>query len=131
MTHSRPRYRLCLWIAALAILASAVMPALGQMRTTGKFDALVWAELCSSTGNKRVVVSGVLPTTPMDDGGLLHTKHCPYCLVPAATTALPPASPLILPLVLGGAVRPPQFYAAPRPLFAWAAAQPRGPPIVS
>lgn len=133
------------WIACLAILMSALGPTLAHAFRAD--TPAGWIEICSATGPKliraddglglkRVSDAQASPTdgsTPADgdsDGAADHAvKHCPYCASHAGSLGLPPAAPsgVVLPS-LGHAV-PALFLHAPRPLFAWASAQPRGPPL--
>ena len=106
------------------MLALALLPTLSHA-LAGSSSA--YAEVCTPQGMKVVALADgeQQPATAS-----LHLEHCPYCLAGLALAGLPP-TPLALPLPPAEPVlQPPLFLRAPRTLFAWAAAQPRGPPIL-
>jgi hypothetical protein len=57
--------------------------------------------------------------------------HCPFCATFGADAALPPPAAITIAFAAGDQPVPPLYLLAPRPLFAWASAQPRAPPIPS
>ncbi len=77
-----------------------------------------------------VVCSTLSPggTLPADEFKHL-SEHCPLCTLSAPDLAPPPAPPLQPLAVQPLALQPPLWLAAPRPLHAWVAAQPRAPPL--
>ena len=132
--ESRPMYatsaqrRLTTWIAIFAILAMAFAPAISQ--ALGRWQGAAswsWAEICRSPGS---ATSSPADSEPAGDAALVHLfEHCPYCSNHTPTLGLPPADH---PLVFIPPFRdeaPAAFLQAPRPLHAWASAQPRAPPL--
>lgn len=117
---------------ALAPTVSHALAAGGQ----GGFNP--WAEICSAAG--QAVSSAAAhaaggersaPSSAPEPAGLQHLEHCPLCGIGAQVPLLPPAAPAAFAPAGGAHFVPLLFAQAPRPLFAWAAAQPRGPPLVS
>ena len=96
------------WIAIGAILLSALMPtvsmALEGVRDKSTVADGSWIEVCSIQGSSwvRMAADGrVLATSPhkpLDAPASAHGEHCPYCLHQAASFALPPPQPFVLPV---------------------------------
>lgn len=67
--------RVTSWIAAVALVFSALAPALAQAVAGGADRAAPWADICTSAG----MPQGAGPTSsdenPLPDG----IKHCPWC----------------------------------------------------
>ena len=126
MIGSTSARRLVAWFASLAVLLASLAPSIAQaVRRDGSG---AWIEVCSVLGNKLVAPDG----TQRDSAPAKHLlQHCPYCALHATALGMPPAPPSLPAVVRGGGSVPALLLAAPRPLFAWAAAQPRGPPAVS
>lgn len=138
MRFPSARIRRCIsWFACLAILMSALAPALSHALVS-RAAGDVWVEICSVTGAKLVrldsgaAADDTQAAGPGHETAPVHTyKHCPYCAIHSDGLGLPPpamAEPALL--SLGHAV-PALFLHAPRTLFAWARAQPRAPPLNS
>jgi hypothetical protein len=116
------------WIALTAMLALALLPTLSHTLSFSRGAPSALSEVCTPQG-ARVVANDSLPDPSPAAFG--HLEHCPFCSLHAGAWGMPPATPgHIEPLALAHAV-PPLFLAAPRPLFAWSAAQPRAPPAIS
>ncbi|WP_145647796.1 DUF2946 domain-containing protein [Pseudoduganella lurida] len=143
---------LTVWLACCAILLNALVPAVshafaaasGPQHTweiclndgttlsgTGELDHALFLQL---TDRSRPLPGGVA-IGGHDQAGAHASDHadklmadCAYCLPHAGSVGLPPSAPLVLPSLTAGTVKPYLFYHAPRPLQAWTAAQPRGPP---
>ena len=136
----RSRLRSFTWLALFAMLGLALAPTVSHaLATVGVAGgSKPWAEICSAAGAK-LSSAAVLPDTPESpespaapsDGTAMHPEHCPLCTLASHTSALPPADPALLPVPDGAAYLPALFSHAPRPLFAWASARPRGPPAIS
>lgn len=130
--HSRTaRFRFPLWLALVAMLALALLPTLSHALAFARGGA-AWAEVCTPQGMRLVAVDAAQAAetgAPVQVAG--HLEHCPLCALGADLPALPPAPPVALPLPLAAADPPPLFLHAPRTLFAWRSAQPRGPPPFS
>ena len=123
--------RLPLWLALAAMLALALLPTLSHALAFARGGA-AWAEVCTPQGMRLVSVDTAQAAdtgTPVQAAG--HLEHCPLCALGADLPALPPAPPAALLLPLGAAAMPALFLHAPRTLFAWRSAQPRGPPSFS
>ena len=118
---------LAAWAALLAILMAVMAPTLAHAVATPGGARTITVEVCSATG------IAMTHQMALDDGGdvpaTVHGsfEHCPFCQTGASPVVLPSSS-FQLPLALGAEAYPPLFYDAATPLFAWTAAQPRGPP---
>ncbi|MED5620353.1 DUF2946 domain-containing protein [Ideonella sp. BN130291] len=128
MLFSRRHLRSFTRLALLAMLAFALVPGLSRVLSHARGVSAGWAEICSAQGVPRAVQADASLPEPASSGAG-HLDHCPMCSVTSHAAGLPPA-PLSVaaPAVREG--RPRLFYAAPRPLFAWLAAQPRAPPLI-
>lgn len=130
MNTLRPHLRRLSTIALLAIFALALMPTLSRLLAHSTGNS-AWVEVCTPQGLKQLAVADdgvtVKPVSPAMLG-LSHLDHCPLC---GLGSAVPPLPPALATWALPEGARegpPPLFAAAPRPLFAWATARPRGPP---
>lgn len=113
------------WMAALAVLLGALMPAAGQVATAGDGKAVHWLEVCTAFGLERLAPDDA---SHRDEAPAGMRAHCLYCFTHADGFALPPLDlPAFLPYDGTGA-RLPQGHQVPRPLFVRAAAQARAPP---
>jgi hypothetical protein len=126
------------WIALVAILALALLPTLSHAWAYSHAQgAGGWAEVCTTQGPQRIAVDadGKLADTVIDAdtnmSSAAHLQHCPLCALSFDAPLLPPAAPAALPLALAGSAPPAAFLHAPRTLFAWRSAQPRGPPTAA
>jgi len=121
------------WIAAFAVLLAALAPSISHAIAAAKGTPGAWTEICTGTGLKRVQLDGkdASPHAPGKGDKSFHFDDCPFCLGHAVSLGLPPAVPPTLQSAAGPHFLPPLFYLAPRPLFAWIAAQPRAPPASS
>lgn len=111
---------------SVAALAPALANALGQS------SPVMWVELCSAEGTRRVAVdaSGA-PVDATQQSATHVAEHCPFCHIEHAPVTLPPAPAPAVPQTTALAAFPKLFYAAPRPLHAWAPSRSRGPPVLS
>lgn len=120
--------RLTAWIAIVAMLAFALVPALSRaMAFAGGGSG--WAEICTPQGMQWVSADGERSSTPPD--GTPQVDHCHFCQLASAGAAPLPASAPALALPLAGAEPPRLFLQAARTLHAWRSAQPRGPPSLA
>jgi hypothetical protein len=121
------------WIACLAILLAALAPSISHALAAAKGSDFSWMEICSTTGAKFVKVTDsqnpVKSSTPAEKA--MHSEHCPFCLTHAGSFGLPPTAAFAFPVVSVPPAFPSLFYQSPRPLFIWAAAQSRAPPVAS
>lgn len=126
----RRHRRLAAWIASFAILLNALAPSISH--ALGAQRGLL-GEVC--TTDRSGLALAALAAATADDGqdgsARAMASACPFCFTHAGSPAiLPPArAPLLAPRLQHA--RPQLFFAAPRPLFAWTAARPRGPPLLS
>ncbi|GGY56152.1 DUF2946 domain-containing protein [Pseudoduganella albidiflava] len=134
------------WLACCAILLNALAPAVSHALAAQHAQRQAW-EICLNDGTTlagfgeldeamfAALTDRANPVPPAfaghGIGDAMPMADCGYCLPHAGTVGLPPPASLVLPAVAAGAERPYLYYHAPRPLQAWASAQPRGPPFVS
>lgn len=126
MYRLRPQLR---WFGRLALgllLSLALVPSLSRALADQAAPG-PWGEYCSSVGTQRIAVTG-LPEESSPAPAATHIEHCPLCGNLNGPLVPPPAQTAGLPALDAGSFRPPLFAHAPRPLFAWRTAQPRGPP---
>ncbi|MDB5805399.1 MAG: hypothetical protein JWN73_2721 [Betaproteobacteria bacterium] len=116
--------RFAAWLATFAILLAALAPAVSHAMAAVRGGAS-WVEVCTATGPALVKVAG--EQAPVKDSAPSHFDHCPFCFTHTGAAGLPPAVAAV-PVVTGATALPELFLRAPRPLFAWAAAQARAPP---
>lgn len=130
MNMTKSMHRMTAWIAFCAILLASLAPSISHAVAAAKGTPNGWMEICTVEGAKLVQVDGGKPSTPSSGDKSLHFEHCPFCLNHAVAAGMPPAD-FVLPVVAGTSVVPLLFYQASHPLFAWTAAQPRAPPVLS
>jgi hypothetical protein len=123
----RHRLRRLSMIAFLAIFGLALAPTISHALNHAR-NASVFNEICSQ-GMQQMVAGQA--DTGGDGQAAKHMEHCPLCSLSAAAMAWRQPAPAVAePLGLGQAL-PALFLHAPRPLFAWASAQPRAPPALA
>ena len=133
LNRLRHQLRRLSWVAFVALFGLALAPTISHALAHSQGQS-AFTEICTPQGMKRLLlddrgapVSDAEPATAIS-----HLDHCPLCGLGAQAPALPPAQPL--PLLddhgLSQAL-PSLFLQAPRPLFAWASAQPRAPPLTA
>ncbi|MBB3223983.1 DUF2946 domain-containing protein [Pseudoduganella umbonata] len=137
------------WLACCAILLNALVPAVSHALAASHGQQHAW-EICLNDGTTlagfgeldeatfAALTDRANPVPPAFAShgmagldGTLPMADCGYCLPHAGTVGLPPPAALAVPAAAAGAERPYLYYHAPRPLQAWASAQPRGPPAIS
>lgn len=135
--------RLFAFVACFAMIASALAPAATRLLADPAVDPIALAQqICTMdpAGMTSIVVgSGAIAAAttesgsspPEDDAPMQHASECPYCATHAYSFALPPATKPIAALPLASDAPPLHFLQSQRPLFAWIAASPRGPPLES
>lgn len=119
------------WIAALAVLAMALAPAISQWLLVQRNAGLAWVAVCSNTGTRWVAVGQATHDHPTDQGGLHAQSHCPACFLQAHDMGLPPVAVTVLTLTSEPQALPWLFLHAPRPLAAWSPALARAPPAAA
>lgn len=124
MLPLRHHRRLLAWATLLALVLATLAPGVARAVAFVQGDALALAEVCSAYAQAPTAGSG-----EAGRDGAQPLKHCPYCALHADTLALPPTeAPPMAAAPLSHAM-PAAWLHAPRPLFAWAAAQARAPPL--
>jgi len=128
----RSTRRLVAWIAGFAVLFGAAAPTLARALAAWQQDGkIAWTEVCTSTGWVRIEVPASNPPDDSRKGNPASGLDCPYCLRHAGSFTLPGTLRLAVPAVEPFHPLPELAYHSPRLLFAWAAAQPRAPPLAS
>jgi hypothetical protein len=131
MRMTKSMHRMTMWIALCAILLASLAPSISHAIAAAKGIPNGWTEICTVNGAKLVKIDGAQSPAPTPAEKGTHFEHCPFCLHHAVSLGLPPNSDFVMPVVEGSPVLPSLFYQASRPLFAWAATQPRAPPAFS
>lgn len=130
---SAARRRLFSWIACSAVLLNALAPGVSHALAAWKGDRAAWSQICSVAGVRWVqadddlAIDQELPADAMKGG----MEHCPFCLTHAGSVGLMPPIEFSFDASGGHDLLPILFYVSPRPLFNWAAAHPRAPPVAS
>ena len=138
---SRVFERVGVWAALWAMVAMAIMPTISHaiVRFSEPAGAPMVMEVCTTRGVERISMApGLQLTDSSKDVGSktlpashdLNAEHCPMC-GQSGHSALPPPSQSVLKLSGLSDAPPRLFLLAPRPLFAWLQARPRGPPHIS
>ena len=133
MFTRRSSHRFTAWLAALAVLWGALLPVLSHAVAAHQVGSSGWVEVCTATGMAWVKSADDVAATSANGqsepaSGMVMTG-CDWCATHSPQLGVPPvAQPLAVPLVFGPDV-PTAFLRAPRPLFVWATAQSRAPPV--
>jgi hypothetical protein len=134
MVLLRRQLRPFAWLALAALLALALLPSISHALAFAQ-GSTVWAEVCTPQGSRLVAVADAAGGTDTDAPASRHAmgqlEHCPLCALSTGALGLPSAPPAVVAALLGSDAVPALFLHAPRTLFAWASAQPRGPPSCS
>jgi len=129
---TKATHRFASWIACFAILMASLAPSISHAVAAAKNVPNAWMEICTVTGIKMVMLDAEQNSQiPAPVEKAMHLEHCAFCLNHAVSTGMPPSPDFVMPLVAGDHVLPSLFYQSSRPLFAWAVAQPRAPPVFS
>ncbi|MBL0143792.1 MAG: DUF2946 domain-containing protein [Betaproteobacteria bacterium] len=123
--------RLTAGIAMFAMLLAGLAPAITSALSAANGQHTRWVAVCTADGARLVSVptdADGVPVAPKTHA----IDHCPFCSPGAAAPMLPPTAAVAVPLTAGSDPVPPLLLLlAPRPLFTWAAVQPRAPPRAS
>jgi len=125
--------RFIAWLSCFAILLGSLAPAISHAIANIKGQPAPWSEICSTSGNKFVPFDISLAASNKEsndnDSQPMKMEHCAYCTMHAPTFALNDQRLLALQPANLSYSLPKLFYQAPYPLFAWASANPRAPPL--
>ena len=129
------------WAALWAMIAMAVMSTISHamVRFSAQPESAMVMEICTTRGVERISMDPGLQladesvdveskTLPASHD--LNAEHCPMC-GQTGHSGMPPLSRPLLKLSGLSDAPPRLFLLAPRPLFAWLQARPRGPPHIS
>ncbi len=117
------------WFASLALVLSSLVPLMSQALEGN--GGSPWTEICTAQGSKLFALSDA-PGEPAPVAPAEHLlEHCPFCSLHMTALGMPPALLSVPALAPLGHTVPELMLQAPRTLFAWATAQPRGPPSFS
>jgi len=114
------------WIAALAILMSALAPAVSQALSFASNGQGFLVEICSINGNKMTQVIG----NEDSSSSPAMAGHCPYCVV-QPIYLLPTINVFEFVAPQGYAAQSSVSYQAPQILSAWLRIPSRAPPTQS
>lgn len=130
MVLSAALRRLACWLALVATLSGAIIPALGQAMQAGSGSGRV--AVCTATGSKWVALTEAPAQAPADSdpaAASAHKDHCALCsqsgaavMLPATFGTLTSPSPTAFGL-------PDTAAAAPTTRDRWGTGSPRGPPL--
>lgn len=118
------------WLALLAMFALALVPTVSHALAQAR-GSTQWTEVCTPQGMRLVAIDAqTAPEQQPAVGG--HLEHCPWCGMGGASPGMPPAPPAALPPAQQPVRLVPRlFLQARQGQFAWAPAQPRGPPATA
>ena len=117
------------WIVSVAILLAALLPLMSHALGTQQGGS--FAEICSATGARFVWQTDAGSEEDGKSPAASASMNCPYCALHHGAPSLPPAALAWAPPSGLRFERPALFLHAPRPLFAWAPALARGPPVTA
>jgi len=120
------------WIAMFAILLASALPSVSFALTSNANSQGLWSEICSTRGVKLAqegADTGTNHSSP--NKSMMHCEHCPFCFAHSVSFGLPPAPTALIPSANRTVLLPTLFYRSPQPLFIWAPAQSRAPPVFS
>jgi len=120
------------WIACLAILFNAFVPAVSHALNASSASSAATMEVCTAMGIEMLPMALPDGGSRPDNGKLLKSlTHCGYCAAHAGSVGLPPPPLDVFALTGGRDVFPPLYYRSPRPLLPWSPAQSRAPPVTA
>ncbi|NMM37610.1 MAG: DUF2946 domain-containing protein [Glaciimonas sp.] len=135
----KPR-RLTIWIACFAILLNALAPSISyamyaMAAPSGTLSFLT--EVCTANGTQLFAVPAekAIESALKPDGDkkkdLAASGHCPFCMTHCGSFSLLPTGAIRFAVSTKHGLLPPLYYQSPQPLFSWAVAHSRAPPVVS
>jgi hypothetical protein len=132
MSLFRQNRRFIAWFACLAILLNSLAPAISHAMASMQGEEAPWTQICSTSGNKFIPLD--LGKFSKQDGDKqpqpMAMEHCAYCLTHAGSFAVFSDVPLQFTPDRLTHTYPALFYQSPYPLFSWAVASPRAPPVL-
>ncbi len=129
--------RMTVWIACFAILLNALAPSLSHAMSALSGTSSLLTEVCTANGTKLIAaVAEKAPDSALKSNGdqkknLAASGHCPFCLPHDGSVSLLPTGAISFALSAKHGLMPSLFYQSPQPLFSWAVAHPRDPPVAS
>lgn len=116
----------------MAILLNSLAPAISHAMASLQGKDAPWAQICSTSGTKYIPLDlGAVQPDGNKQPQSSAMEHCAYCISHAGSFAVFSDVPLYIAPARLTHVYPALFYRAPSPLFIWAAASPRAPPVLS
>lgn len=128
--------RFTAWLAAVAVLCAGLLPLVSHAVVPHLSGSVGLVEVCTVSGMAWIKLDAASASTDLaspaqsdDTAPGMNMATCDWCALHSPHLGVPPA-PVAMTLPAAKlAAAPPAFFHAPRPLFAWAAAQPRAPPV--
>ncbi|WP_226929634.1 DUF2946 domain-containing protein [Janthinobacterium aquaticum] len=121
------------WLALLAVLFATLAPSISHALAASSSarsaspPSLILLDICTVDGLKSADAGSLEHQSGMDP--VAHAfEHCPYCHTHGGSFALLPSAHQPLAVPGAHAIFPRLFLRAPRTLFVWSSANPRGPP---
>lgn len=124
MLTARFHRQLATWVTLVALVLATLAPGMARALSFAQGELAPWGQVCSVNDKLTGKDSG----TPADPVAHL-LDHCPFCSLHSDELATPPAPPALQGVPALAHAVPLLFLQAPRPLHAWATAQPRAPPL--
>lgn len=123
-------HRFTAWLVALAVLWGAWLPVMSHAVAAHQSKSAGWVEVCTATGMAWVASSEAGAANQPDNSAPgMNMAGCDWCATHTPQVGVPNvAQPSVAPTA-SGVELPAAFLQSPRPLFVWAAAQSRAPPI--
>lgn len=131
MSTKDARKRAISGMAVLAVLMAALAPSVSEALASWRGSAVAYlGEICTAQESRRVTGDSSRGAGGHGDRSVPF-EHCPFCPTHAGSFGLPPSSSIAIPIVNGDRLAPSLYFRSPRPLFNWATAQPRAPPLAA
>lgn len=125
--------RLLAWFVCVTLLLAAFAPTASRAMAASGPHGAEWSEVCTAAGTVWISLRDGSTATQErpDEHATGEHGNCPWCSLQSDTLAVLPTAVPSLPAPLLPALLPRLFLDAPRPLFVWTAARPRGPPVLA
>ncbi|MFY7905594.1 MAG: DUF2946 domain-containing protein [Burkholderiaceae bacterium] len=130
MFARRTPSRFTAWLVALAVLWGAWLPVVSHAVAAHQSKGTGWVEVCTATGMAWVASAEEGAASQSDNSTPgMNMAGCDWCATHTPLLGVPKAAqPSVAPTAFGVEV-PAACLQSPRPLFVWAAAQSRAPPV--